>query len=199
MQSNIRSGLLAAVITGGLALSVTSAWAGTVGGSVPAILTLGQTDLASISFVGASGGTNTPIVTGTIDNNAVNGWKLTVASANSGILFLAGTSGAGREIVYTNVKFVKTGGTLGTGLTDPHNQVKNVATTGSVIFNTRSTIAHAHDAVTNHDAFSEFHLGVATTATVAYAYSLQITWTANTTVMSGDYTDSITLTLANDS
>jgi hypothetical protein len=168
--------------------------AGTVGGSVTAINQLVENDVSSItigsSTPGANGQTDTTIVTGTIDNNDAAGWKLTIVSANTGKL-KKGAGGAGREILYTNIKFVKTGGTLGAGLTDPDGSSKNIVTgasgggtAGTTIFNTGSAVGTP---------------GTATTATVGYAYALKISWSSDTSLLSGSYTDSLTLTLANDS
>ena len=116
-----------------------------------------------------------------------SGWLTT--SANNGTL--RRTTGTGdnedSRVTYTNVKLFKTGGTLGLGLTDPANGGTGVAkniTSGSVIFNTGSAVGSP---------------GTATTATVAYAYALKISYSANTALLSGTYSDTITLTLANDS
>jgi hypothetical protein len=184
--------LLAA--TAALLASLTPAIADTVGGSVTAINTLTKTPNAAI-VIGtttagqANGQTDTTIVNGTIDNNFDHGWKLTVVSANLGKLKLGG-GGAGREILYTNVKLITTGGTLGSGLTSPvgtHNIVDGSGyggVAGTTYFNTGT------DATTP---------AAATTATVAYAYSLQISWASDLTLLAGSYTDTVTLTLANDS
>jgi hypothetical protein len=169
-------------------------FAGTVGGSVTAINTLAENYVSNItigsSTPGSNAQTDTTVVSGTIDNNNDAGWKLTVVSANVGKL-KRGAGGAGREILYTNVKFVKTGGTLGAGLTDPHNVTRNIVTgadagdvAGTTVFNTGATVGAP---------------GTATTATVAYAYALRISWSSDTTLLSGSYSDTITLTLANDS
>lgn len=185
-----RSALKLAVVAAFALGGVTSALAGTVGGTVAPINTLVENDVSTITIVAATGQTDTNIVTGTIDNNNAGGWKLTVASTNVGKL-KKGDGGAGREILYTDVKFVKTGGTLGAGLTDPTGGSKNIVTgasggavAGTTIFNTGTAVGIA---------------GTATTATVGYAYALQISWSADTSLLSGNYTDTITLTLANDS
>lgn len=192
MIARIRHTPCKLAVAAALALGATGALAGTVGGSVDPINTLVENDVSSITIVGASGQTDTTIVTGTIDNNFDGGWKLTVTSANVGKLTRGGgAGGAGREILYTNVKFVKTAGTLGAGLTDPHDSNKNIVTgasgggvAGTTIFNTGSAVGVP---------------GTATTATVAYAYALRISWAADTSLLSGTYSDSVTLTLANDS
>lgn len=185
-QSTFKLAVASALALGG----ATGAWAGTVGGSVTPINTLVENDVSNITIVGATGQTDTTIVTGTIDNNFDGGWKLTVASANIGKL-KRGTGGAGREILYTNVKFVKTGGTLGAGLTDPDGTSKNIVTgasggavAGTTAFNTGAAFGTP---------------GTATTATVAYAYALKISWSTDTSLLSGTYSDSLTLTLADDS
>lgn len=171
--------------------------AGTVGGSVTPINNLTETYTSNIT-IGTStpgnnnGQTDTTIVSGVIDNNSDTGWKLTVVSANLGKLF-KGAGGAGREITYTNVKLVRTSAanTLGAGLTDPHNTSKNIATgagagdvAGTTIFNTGTAVGSP---------------GTATDATEGYAYALRISWSSDTSLLAGTYSDTITLTLANDS
>ena len=186
---------LAAVISALALGGVTSALAGTVGGSLTPINTLVENDHNSITIGSSTAGadnsqTDTIVVDGTIDNNSDTGWKLTVVSTNVGKL-KKGSGGAGREILYTNVKFDATGaGTLGAGLTAP-NQNKNIVTgngdtgasAGTIIFNTGS-------AVGTH--------GTATTATVAYAYALKVSWSSDLTLLAGSYSDTLSLTLAND-
>jgi hypothetical protein len=161
-----------------------------IGGSVAAINTLSSVTYSSaINIVGASGLSDVVVVSGTINNNDDHGWDLTVTSANAGKL-KRGTGGAGRELTYTNIKLVATGGNLGAGLTDPSGN-KNVVTgagaggvAGTTHFFTHTTFAGN---------------GTATSATVNYTFQLQISATADATLLSGDYTDDITLTLNNDS
>ncbi len=185
--------LLAA--TAALLVSTTSALAGTVGGSVTAINQLATPTFANAIVIGSStpaanGQTDTIIVSSVIDNNNDAGWKLTVTSTGLGIL-KKGAGGAGRQITYTNVKLVKTGGTLGASLIDPSGTSKNIATgagagavAGTTAFNTGASFGAP---------------GTATTATEAYAFDLKITWASDTTVLAGTYSDTITLVLANDS
>lgn len=186
-RSRLRVLQLATFATLAYASSVS---AGPVGGAVQAINSLtNQVDVTSLNIGdtyangGAKSGTDVTIVTAQIDNNFDKGWKLTVASANSGKLLLSGSGGgAGREVLYTNVKLVKTAGTLGTDLADPSGTSVDV-TGGSGMFNTR----------TNQGA-----LNTATTATVGYQFALKISWSADTSLLRGDYRDTITLTLADD-
>ncbi len=168
------------------------AFAGTVGGTVGAINQLADNYVSNIVIVPSVGQTDTEVVYGTIDNNSSTGWRLTVLSSNIGKLELAGSSGgSGREILYTNIKFVKTGGTLGGGLHDPDGAVRNIVTgllsggtPGTAVFNSGVAFGTC---------------GTATSATVNYGYSLQISWSADTSLLAGTYTDTLTLTLANDS
>ena len=193
MKRNLSIKLQKLAVISAFALgSVTTAWAGTVGGTVGPISTLTQTDVSDATIVAATGQTDTTIVSGQIDNNNEAGWKLTVASTNTGILMRTSGTGANEDsqILYTDVKFVKTGGTLGTGLIDPDATSKNIVTgaeggdaPGTTIFNTGSAVGTP---------------GTATTATVGYAYALKIGWSADTSLLSGTYADTITLTLAND-
>lgn len=178
-------------------LTATAASAGTVGGSVTAINTLTENFVSNITIGTSTPGNNnaqtdTTIVSGQIDNNNDAGWKLTIVSANAGKL-MKGAGGAGRQITYTNVKFVRTSGagTLGAGLTDPHDTVRNIATganagdvAGTTVFNTGSAYGVP---------------GTATDATEAYTYALRISWSSDTSLLAGTYSDTITLTLANDS
>ena len=193
MNLRLRS-LLAALAA---LLTASHALAGTVGGSVTAINTLTQNFVSNLTIGTSTPGndnsqTDTTVVSGQIDNNNDAGWKLTVVSTNLGKL-LKGAGGAGREIAYTNIKFVRTSGasTLGAGLTDPHNTVRNIATgadagdvAGTTVFNTGTAVGVP---------------GTATDATEGYTYALQISWSSDTSLLAGTYSDTVTLTLANDS
>jgi len=182
-------------VTAALLLATTAALAGTVGGSVTAINELATPTFANAIVIGAStpganGQTDTIIVSSVIDNNSDTGWKLTITSTGLGKL-KKGAGGAGRQITYTNIKLVTTGGTLGAGLTDPSGTSKNIATgggaggvAGTTVFNTGSAFGVP---------------GTATTATAAYAFDLKISWASDTTLLAGTYSDTITLLLANDS
>lgn len=173
-----------------LGLAATAVLADPIGGEVDAINTLAATYVTTLDIVGASGIANEVVVSGTINNNDERGWDLTVTSANAGKL-QKGAGGAGRELVYNNITFVGTGGTLGTGLTNPSNTTRNVATgagAGDVIGTTHFF---------THTQFTG--TGTATSATTDYTFELRITAPANTSLLSGTYTDTITLTLSNDS
>ena len=174
-----------------LGLVATAALADPVGGVVDSINTLTSvTYVTNLDIVAASGLTDAVIVSGTINNNDEHGWDLTVTSANAGKL-QKDTGGAGRELVYNNITFAGTGGTLGAGLTNPNNTSKNVATgagAGDVV-GTTHFFTHSQFAGT----------GTATAATVDYTFELRISAPANTSLLSGTYTDTITLTLNNDS
>lgn len=176
----------------GLALGMvaTAALADPVGGVVDAVNTLTSvTYVANLNIVPASGLSNAVIVSGTINNNDEHGWDLTVTSANAGKL-QKGSGGAGREIAYNNITFAGTAGTLGTGLTNP-STTRNVATG-----------AGAGDVVGTTHFFTHTQFtgtGTATAATVDYTFELRISAPANTSLLSGTYTDNITLTLNNDS
>lgn len=174
-----------------LGLVATAALADPVGGVVGPINTLTSvTYVTNLEIVAASGLTNAVIVSGTINNNDESGWDLTVTSANAGKL-QRGAGGAGRELVYNNITLVGTGGTLGAGLTNPSNTTRNVATG-----------AGAGDVVGTTHFFTHTQLagtGTATAATVDYTFELRISAPANTSLLSGTYTDTITLTLNNDS
>jgi hypothetical protein len=193
---------LAAVISALALGSVTSALAGTVGGSVTPINTLAQTPYAAITIGSSTPGasnalSDVTVVDGTIDNNSDTGWRLTIVSANAGKLIRVGSSGgAGNEILYTNIHFAKTGGTLGAGLTDPSvtlsgtksivTGVSGGGTPGTTIFNTGTAVGTP---------------GTATTATVAYAYALKISTSTDSTLLGSattKFTDTLTVSLAND-
>ena len=174
-----------------LGLVATAALADPVGGEVDPISALASvTYVTNLDIVGASGLTNAVIVSGTINNNDELGWDLTVTSANAGKL-QRGAGGAGRELVYNNITFVRTGGTLGAGLTDPSNTTRNVATGAGAGDITGTTHFFTHTQLTG--------TGTATSATVNYAFELQISAAADTSLLSGTYLDTITLTLNNDS
>jgi hypothetical protein len=171
-----------------LGLAVTAALADPVGGDVDPINTLtAVTYVTNLDIVAASGLTNAVIVSGTINNNDEHGWDLTVVSANAGKL-QKGTGGAGRELAYNNITFANTSGTLGAGLTNPSTS-RNVATG-----------AGAGDLIGTTHFFPRAQFGdsaTATSATVDYAFELRISAPANTALLSGTYTDTITLTLNN--
>lgn len=176
-------------VAAGMAMAA-SALADPVGGDVDPINTLTSVSYVSnIDIVGASGLSNVAIVSGTINNNDVNGWDLSVTSANLGIL-KRGSGGAGRQLTYTNIVLATTGGTLGAGLTSPAG-THNIATgagagdvAGTTHFYTHSSFAGT---------------GTATSATADYTFELRISATADASILSGSYTDDITLQLNNDS
>jgi hypothetical protein len=197
LKSALKLTVVTAITLGGL----TSAFAGTVGGDVAAINTLGTQTFASAVAMstttpGASNAlTDLVILSSTIDNNNVAGWKLTVVSTNQGKLCragsacVAGAASATGQLGYTNIKLVNTGGTLGAGLTNPSAQNKDILTgvdggavPGTTFFNTRTGVT----------------LGTATTATVGYTFALKISTLNNTTLLKGAYSDTITLSLADD-
>jgi hypothetical protein len=163
---------------------ISAANAGTVGAVVDPISALSNeqffTDVSGTTA--DAGATAVTIASGVIDNNYQNGWNLTVASTNLGKLIRASAadsdgSSSADEILYTNIIWENAGGTLGAGLTDPDGSSQAI-TTGSATFETGAIATPA------------------TTATVAYAYNLNITWGADTTLLQGTYEDTITMTLA---
>ena len=173
-----------------LGLAATAVLADPVGGDVDPINTLTSvTYVTNLDIVAASGLTNAVIVSGTINNNDEHGWDLTVVSANAGKL-QKGTGGAGRELAYNNITFANTGGPLGAGLTDP-SATRNVATGA----NAGDVIGTTH--FFTHTGFTG--TGTATAATSDYTFELRISASANPGLPSGTYTDTITLTLNNDS
>lgn len=171
-----------------LGLVATGALAEPVGGEVDPINTLTSvTHVTNLDIVGASGLTNAVIVSGTINNNDEAGWELTVTSANAGKL-QRGAGGAGREIAYNNITFVGTGGgTLGAGLTNPSGTVRNITSVSGP--GVTHFFTHTQETGT----------GTATSATVDYTFELRISAAADPSLLSGTYTDNITLTLNNDS
>jgi hypothetical protein len=168
-----------------------AALADPIGGDVDPIYTLTSvTYVTNLDIVSASGLTNAVIVSGTINNNDEHGWDLTVTSANAGKL-QKGVGGAGRELVYNNITLVRTAGTVGTGLTDPSNTTRNVATGTGAGDVAGTTHFFTHTQFTG--------TGTATSATADYTFELRITAPADASLLSGTYTDNITLTLNNDS
>jgi hypothetical protein len=171
--------MIASISAGILLLMRISALAGSVGGVVDAISTLtSETYFSDVSGGDSADGSasDAKIASVVVDHNDEAGWKLTVASANDGVLKNS-VAASSQTIAYTNIKLVKTGGVLGSGLSDPHNSSQSVAS-GSTIFQTAPA--------------SE----VAGSATVGYALELQISWSLDTALLSGTYSDSITMTLA---
>jgi hypothetical protein len=117
--------------------------------------------------------TDVVVASGLINNNNDKGWELQVASANAGIL-KRGLGGTSRQINYQNIKLVKVGGILGTNLTDPNGSVKSLSS-GGAVFGTGAA------------------LGIS--GTLNYSYELQVDLPADPSLLSGQYTDTLTLTL----
>tara|TARA_B110000261_G_C13091519_1_gene360078 strand:+ start:654 stop:1187 length:534 start_codon:yes stop_codon:yes gene_type:complete len=177
MNNLIKKSALNLAVASALTLGVaTSALAATVGGSIAQINEQTQTFVTGIAVVAAVGQNDTVILSGTINNNMAAGWNLKVDSANSGIL-KRGLGGVGNQINYGSIKLVQTGGILGNGLTNPTTSDQDVSS-GSTTFVTTTA---------------------ATSATVGYAYDLQISWAADTALLEGSYTDAITVVLSTDS
>tara|TARA_B110000240_G_scaffold174956_1_gene201815 strand:+ start:1402 stop:1935 length:534 start_codon:yes stop_codon:yes gene_type:complete len=176
MNNLIKKSALNLAVASALTLGVaTSALAATVGGSIAQINEQTQTFVTGIAVVAAVGQNDTVILSGTINNNMAAGWNLKVDSANSGIL-KRGLGGVGNQINYGSIKLVQTGGILGNGLTNPTTSDQDVSS-GSTTFVTTTA---------------------ATSATVGYAYDLQISWAADTALLEGSYTDAITVVLSTD-
>lgn len=174
-----------------LGLVATAALADPIGGDVDAINTLTALTFAEdLNIVGATGLPTTVIVSGTINNNDAAGWDLTVTSENEGVLIREGGGGAGRQLAYDNITFVGTDGTLGANLTDP-SATRNIATGADAGGVAGTTHFFTHSAFTG--------TGEAHSATVNYTFELRISTSADTSLLSGNYTDDITLVLNNDS
>jgi len=150
----------------------TSLLAFAISGSVAEINTLDYSSVSGIHVVSGTGQADTVLASGTINNNSAEGWILKVVSGNKGKL-TRGSGGPGNEIVYSNVKMISTGGTLGATLTNPSG-VDRAITSGIATFDT----------------------GIATTATVDYNFELQVSWPADPSMLGGTYTDTITLLMA---
>ena len=119
------------------------------------------------------GATDVKIASGVINCDAGAPWKLTITSANNGTLVVPRAQL--NKIPYTSITLVRTGGTLGAGLTDPSGTTKSIAS-GTCEFTTGSQPA--------------------TKATVNYAFELRITWAANESLVAGNYSDTITMTFS---
>ena len=174
VQSNIRSGLLAAAITGSLVLSAASAFAADVilSGSVGAITTIttgGDTSLGST--LGTAGLSDFTVATATEKNNVTAGYVVTLhsasaAAASSGSrnvskLQLDGTGTATKKTIIYTMKYGGTSVSLG-------------ASTGEAAFD--------RDAVVNTPSGDD--------------KALQVTTSAATSNEAGTYTDTVTLTIA---
>ena len=176
MNNLIKKSALNLAVASALTLGVaTSALAATVGGAIAEINVQTLAFETGIAVVAAVGQNDTVILSGTINNNMAAGWNLKVDSANSGIL-KRGLGGVGNQINYGSIKLVQTGGILGNGLTNPTTSDQDVSS-GSTTFVTTTA---------------------ATSATVGYAYDLQISWAADTALLEGSYTDAITVVLSTD-
>lgn len=183
-----KMGMMACLIFGLLMFVAAPAIAGIVEGEVDPVNNLDAENYESSDFSGAAslsaGGTDVKIADVTISDNHEHGWKLTLTSTNGGKLIRAATITAGdgtntaSELTYTNIKLVKTGGTLGTGLMDPDGQSKDIAG-GTCYWDTGT-------------------LPTGVTPTDAYAANFVITYAANSNLLQGYYRDTITMALAVD-
>jgi hypothetical protein len=122
--------------------------------------------------------TDAVIATGVINDNSPKGWILNVKSQNLGKLIMPGTL---REILYSTVKLVKTGGTLGTGLS-----------LSAVIGDDGLSVTNAAGCDFNPSGTAT------TTATENYAFNLDISWVGDSSLPAGTYSDTITVTLTED-
>jgi len=174
-----KAAVLSVCVVSVVVMGATFASAGVVSATVDAINTLSSetyfTDVTGATSADQAA-TDVKVASGVIDDNNEEGWKLTLTSANLGKLIRS--AGSADEITYTNIKFVKTGGTLGTGLTDPSGTSKSIVS-GSCLFDTGTA-------------------STATTATEGYAFELQLSWAADSTLLEGVYQDTITMTLTVD-
>lgn len=156
---------------------------GAIGGSNPLSNTLtGGTFASAATITPATAINNLVVYTATLDSNSVTGWKLTVASTNHGKLIrttVPASCTTGCEILYTNVKLVRTSGTLGGGLTDP--QATKDITSGSTFFSTGLAA-----------------LPNATSATFDYLFDLKIDVPINRNLLQGTFSDTFTVTVASD-
>ena len=164
---------LAAVITGGLILSASSAFAADVilSGSVGAITTVTTTTAQGLgTFLGSAGLTDFAVTTATEKNNVTAGYKITVSSANAAaatsgsrdVSKLINAANSGTPITYT----MKYGGT----------DVALVATTGAFTID-RTTTVNTPDGVEK---------------------ILTVSTSAATGALAGTYADTITLSVVAD-
>lgn len=182
MNTTFKPSVLNLALASALALGgIGSALAGAIGGSVPLTQSVTFVEVATSTPITVNTGyTDRMVASGLVNSNSAEGWKVTFTSANNGKLKRTGSSGgAGSEILYTNIHFVKTGGTLGSGLTAPDNTTKDI-TTGTAVVDTGGAAV------------------LATTATADYAYDLKITFSADPSLLAGTYTDTVTATIAED-
>jgi len=167
---------VASVLTIGAASSAVAAVVG--GGSDAAINTISQVANAGVATM-VVGAENTYVVsTGVIDSNTAGGFTISITSANDGNMKrTGGDTSVGSLAAYTSYILENTaGGDLGTGAT---------------LFSTKAVVLADSGA-------KSFTSGAVTTATVAKAYSLSVTFTPTNTLIAGAYADTITMTIAAD-
>ena len=186
--------LATALILAGMVFVSGQVFAGVIIGEVDPINAIsGDTYTSDINTtVGAGGnslddgGTDIAVVGLVVNNNYQDGWSLDVTSSNSGGLLRTGTVAAligvdtgtyADRIQIQQMRIVQTGGTLGTGLTNPQAAGYQDMTGGSQSFHTGAA-------------------GLGETATVNYAANLEIQWNADTSLLEGVYENTITLTLS---
>jgi len=169
LKKSVLNVAVATVLTVGFASSALAA------GTIGPINSMTQAPVSLATVVAGTAGSNETVVQGTISNNADSGWNIAVASLNNGSLLRAGTlGGAGSEISYTKYHLNSTAGagSMGSVATTPYTD--NVPTAAGT---------------------TNFNTGVATTATVAKNYELGVSWNADTALLAGVYSDTITLTI----
>jgi len=186
--------LATALILAGMVFVSGQVFAGTIIGEVDPINAIsGDTYTSDINTtVGAGGnslddgGTDVAVVALVINNNYQDGWSLDVLSSNSGGILRTGTVAAlaaidtgdyADRIQIQEMRIVQTGGTLGTGLTNPQ-------------------VAGYQDMTGGAQSFHTGAAGNGETATVDYAANLEIKWNADTSLLEGVYENTITLTLS---
>ena len=157
------------------ALTVGFASSALADGTIAPINFMTQAAVSLSTISAGTAGSNETVVQGTISNNSDTGWNIAVASSNSGSLLRAGTTGgAGSEIPYTSYHLNDDGGAGSMG-----------AFTSTPFTTNAPTLLGA----------TNFNTGVTTTSTVAKNYTLGVSWLADTALLAGVYSDTITLTV----
>ena len=173
---------LASVLAIGAASSVIAAVPAPVGvgGGVAAITLLTQTGVGPRTV--KPGELNVhPIAIGTINSNTPKGFEISVVSTNMGVMVRGGGSASeiGDAISYTAYELKKTaGGKIGAGAL---------------------SVFAKHPLAEGDVGTATFKSGAVTSATVDQPYELVVEFTPSDRLLSGDYSDTITLTMVSGS
>jgi hypothetical protein len=164
-DSSIPNGRLATLPWLGVLLGLQPLW-GALGG-IPQVNTVQGS--SNFSLVLTQPGNQETIANFLINSNSANGFLLVITFGNKGKF-----KNGGSEIPIAHLWLDKVGGSLGGGLTEPVNEPISLDQNGSWTWNPGAS---------------------PTTETVNYLTEVKATWTSQSNVLAGFYTESISATI----